>query len=157
MSNLQELEVEDYLAECVQIDSLQLQDEYTRLPADIAYWNERYAKALRAHLRSKIEGDRVEARLQIEMREILLAEGVKVTEALVKARVDLHPEQLASREKMVEAEAEKARIMGVLDAVRTKRDMIISLGAHARIEMQGDPVLREQMRVKKLQAQSDGF
>jgi len=45
---------------------------------------------------------------------------------------------------------EKIRLYGVIDAVRTKRDMLISIGAQVRAEMESDPSIRERSRGRKL-------
>lgn len=144
MGNLQDLEVEDYLKDCVVMDPLFIQEEYVRLPADLAYWNQKYADALRAHLRAKIDLDRIEAQVYLEKREVGYASGGKTTEATVAAQVACDARVLAAREVAVMAEAEKARLHGVVNAVSAKKDMLVSLGAHVRQEMDGDPTIREQ-------------
>jgi hypothetical protein len=53
------------------------------------------------------------------------------------------PDGQQARAKEVAADAERVRLYGVLDALRSKRDMLISLGAHIRAEMQHDPMIRE--------------
>lgn len=147
---LRELEVEKYLAECVQIFPEALNEEFVRMPADFAYWNERYADALRTHLLAKLMYDRTESSVRIECREKLLEQNAKVTESMVEAAVAQHPEFNEAREAVIASEIEKVRLGGVLDAIRTKRDMLISLGAHARIEMMNDPVVRERMAGAKM-------
>lgn len=141
------VEVEDYLAQSVQIEPLALQEEYVRLPGDVAYWNERYAVALRAHLVLKIDYEKAESRVRIETRETMLADTAaksKPTESMIDAAVAQDEDLRDLRIKLIEAEVEKVRLHGVLEAVRTKRDMLISLGAHVRQEMDHDPVVREQ-------------
>ena len=41
-----------------------------------------------------------------------------------------------------DADGRRLKLQGVLDAVRTKKDMLVSLGASMRAEMQGDPSIR---------------
>lgn len=153
MARIHELEVEDYLADCVVIEPTALEEEFVRLPADLAYWNARLAGAHRRMLETKLGLERISSRLHLECREKLLADAAsKSGEAKIKAptvsdieaAVSACPEMHAAQDAALTAEAEKVYIAGVVDAVRTKRDMIISLGAHIRAEMQGDPTLREQ-------------
>jgi hypothetical protein len=142
MAQLNELEVEDYLADSVQIEPMALQEEYVRIAPDIAYWNARYSKALEMFLRSKIDLDTTEARQYIAHRERMLNAGAKVTKAQIEAAVTTDQQVIEARMLLVAAEVEKNRLNGVCEAVRTKRDMLVSLGAHVRAEMQGDPSLR---------------
>lgn len=142
---LHDIEVDAYLADCVQIYPEAIQEEYVRMPSDLAYWAERYAKALRVYLGSKLDLDRSRARLRVACRLDLEVQG-KVTESMVESAVDQHPEMEVARLNYIEAEVEKVRISGLLDAIRTKKDMLVSLGAHVRTEMERDPLLRETSR-----------
>lgn len=137
---------EQYLQECVTIEPLAIQEEYIRLPADMSYWNARYADAVRVHLHAKHELERVEAQQQLEQREKLAAEGKKPTEAMVSASVLLSDEYNKAKLTAIEAEVGKMRAAGRVDDLHSKREMLISMGAHIRKEMDGDPVLREQMK-----------
>jgi hypothetical protein len=169
LAQIHDLEIDDYLKDCTRIEPTALEEEFVRLPSDLAYWNERYSRAFKAFLCAKIDFERAEARAHIECRETLMIEAVgKAAEVTVstteepkgkKAPVvkvkaptvdDInaatmeHPDLVKAREALLNAEVEKVRLFGVLDAVRAKREMIVSLGAHIRAEMQGDPSLREQ-------------
>lgn len=140
---LDELGVDQYLAECVQIEPLAIEEEFVRVPADLAYWNERYTRAVDAFHRAKIRVSKLEALLSIEHREALTANG-KATEKMIEAAVESDQRLLDARDSLVNAEVEKVRLAGYCEAVRTKRDMIISIGAHLRAEMGGDPSIRSQ-------------
>lgn len=146
MAMIQDLEVEQFLRDCVNIEPLALNEEFIRLPADLAYWNERYAQAYKKFLASKLDVDKVRAQRQIHYREALPLEGKKVTESVVEAAVDIDEQVIRAREAHIEAEHEKTRLYGVLDAIRSKRDMIIQIGAQVRTEMQGNPQLRSELR-----------
>lgn len=143
---LHDLDVDAYLADSVQIYPEAIQEEYVRLPSDLAYWGQRYTDALRAFLTAKVNLDRTEARLKIACRAELEAKNSKVTESMVSAAVDQHPEMEAARLGHIATEVEKVRLGGVLDAIRAKKDMLVSLGAHVRSEMEHDPLLRDQSR-----------
>lgn len=143
MALLYDMEVDDFLSKSVRIEPLAINEEYVELPAMLAYWNARYADALRNHLKSKLNVERTEARLRIECREMLATEG-KVTESMVEAAVIKHPDMEIARLEAIEAEVEKVRLGGAAEAVRAKKDMLVSLGATMRAEMEGDPSLRKQ-------------
>lgn len=163
---LRDIEVDAYLAECVQITPELISEEFVRTPADLAYWNARYADGVRTHLKAKLHLDMVQrdgakevaeatARARIECREEIQSQNDKrVTESMVEAAVETHAPLLAAREKaasaevqarfaFIEAEAQKAELYGFVDAIRTKKEMLISLGAQLRKEMEGDPTIRE--------------
>jgi len=51
------------------------------------------------------------------------------------------------------AESERHRARGRVDALSTKRDMLISLGAHIRLELLRDPAVRK--RMSRLEAENE--
>lgn len=138
--------LDEYLIQCVTIDELLLDDAFKRTPAELAYWNARFADANRAYLLEKIESDRMAAQLYLEQREILLTLERKPTEAMIKASVECDDRHYNARIKLVTAEAEKVRLRGVCEAMLAKKDMLQSLGAKLRAEMAGDPTVRGQHR-----------
>lgn len=134
-----------YVKQSVAIDPVLVREEYVRLPADLATWNARLVAATERYLEADLVVDRTTARLTIEHRERLLACGEKATEAQVKAHVESDERWISARMDRIEAEVEKLRVRGVVDAVLTKRDMLISLGATIRQELH-DPRIRRQAR-----------
>lgn len=173
MAKLHDIEIDDWLKSCIEIEPAALEEEFVRLPADYAYWNERFACGLRAFNVAKIQLDRVEARLHIEMRETLTAQAADaaIAEAAVaepgtkakpkravrsptvddvNAAVQSCKDYQDARDALLTAEVEKARLYGVLKAIEFKRDALIQLGAKIRVEMQHDPVIRDQARVDSL-------
>lgn len=135
-----------YLKECVAIEPLAIQEEYVRIPSDLAYWNAQYAKAQREALVAKVNLDVLERELYAVIRGELEAGGARVTEKTIDAGIGRSEAWVEAKHHLAESEAEKAKLYGYLDAVRTKREMLISLGAHLRIEMQGDIRLREESK-----------
>jgi hypothetical protein len=131
----------ELLKEALEIDDGQIKAEFIRLPADMAYWNARYSDAILAHLRAKWAAETAEGECYIAQRERLEAEG-KVTEKKIESAVATDPMYVAARNAEIEAEAERARLRGVVEAIATKRDMLMSLGAYIREEMR-DPLIRD--------------
>jgi hypothetical protein len=138
--------VDEFLHNCVMIDPLQIQEEFVRVPAELAYWNEKLAVALRNHLRAKIDLDRTQARLRIEKRVVLAGPGGKVTESMVDSEVEQDKTYQDALEATVAAEVERSRLRGVVEAIQAKRDMLTMLGSHIRAEMERDPLVRAQHR-----------
>ena len=53
-----------------------------------------------------------------------------------------------AKEDLVEAESEKQKLRGKVEVVSAKKEMLISLGAHIRVEM-SDPMIRAQVKNNK--------
>lgn len=184
MAKLYDMDVDDYLYSTVNLEPLAIEEEFVRLPADLAYWNMRYAKALEALLRAKRDRDLLERRHYMEGREILMGKAREAADTAASEAADMveggkkkasvkvsvkaptvgdiesyattHPEVLAAREAEIVAEVEKVKLQGIVDAVRAKKDMLIQVGARQRTEMESDPSLREQARVAGLKREGLG-
>lgn len=122
----------------VTIEPMALEEEFVRLPADIASFNEQFAEALEEFLRAKRNEERTYARLYMSERE---GAEKKTTEAMVRHTVELHPDYEAATLRRIMAEVEKARLRGVLDALSAKRDSLISVGAQIRDERRHGPTI----------------
>ena len=129
------------------IEPLAVQEEYIRVPGDLAYWNERYAQVLRTALLAEHERRTAEARVALELRGAAKVEGAKPTVDEVNSRVTVNAEVTKAVLTEIEALAEKEQVRGVLEAIRSKKEMLISLGAHLREEMRDDPTIRTAERV----------
>lgn len=183
MAKLHDIEIDDWLKTCIDIEPLALEEEFVRLPADYAYWNARFSTGLRAFNVAKVALERIDARLHIEMRETLMAQAkeaadtaAEILDAAAEAEVasgkkakakpkvsiksptvdDISAAKQSCKEyqdaqdALLDAEVEKARLYGVLKSIEFKRDSLIQLGAKVRVEMQHDPVIRDQARVDAL-------
>ena len=126
------------------IEPLAIQEEYIGLPGHLAYWNNRYAAALEAALRAEHERKMAESRVLLELRAAAKVEGTKPTVDEIEARVALSQDVRSALLDEIAAQAEKARVQGVVEAIRAKREMLVSLGAHLREEMRGDPSIRSE-------------
>ena len=140
-------EQSEYVKECTSIlPAEQIEDEFRRVSADLAYWNNKFADALREHLRAKATEKQVRASVYLEIRSGAAEKGEKLTEAMTDAKVETHEDVRDAVDRCIHAEASKARMYGMVDAVRSKKDMLVSIGAQVRAEMQGDPMLRKEAR-----------
>jgi hypothetical protein len=143
----EEPDAAEYARLSVAIEPLALQEEYVRLPSDMAHWGARYARAFKAWKLAALAEERVEAELHLEHRERLAmlggGEGKKgPTVDAVKSAVVNDQRYHDAHYRTIEAEVEKLRVQGTLEAVRAKREMLVSLGAQLRAEMQSDPRVR---------------
>lgn len=138
------------VVEAVTIMPEVIQDEYIRVPSDLARFNHIFAQANKRFLRASYNMKQLEAQLYVAVRQAILAMGGKPTEAQIEAGVRTTPAYQAACDEMVEAEYEKADAYGNVDAIRSKKEMLISLGAHIRSELEGDPSLREKSRGRRM-------
>ena len=122
----------------VEIDEHDLSAEYASAPHHLALWGERYARAQEEYLRAKLGRERCEARLRLALREEWEADpkNKRCTEAQLDAMVSAHDEYAGAKVTEIEAEAVALRARGITQALRAKTEMLISLGATQRAEMQ---------------------
>lgn len=156
MAKLESIEVEQQLHDAVTIDPLRLSDEYTCVAAHLAYWNERFREANEAYLETKYDLKRTTAHAYLFYRAELEEGGEKFTDSRLSALVEVDSKVITAGDKHLRAEIVKGRISGILDAVRAKKEMLISLGAHVRAELGGDPAMRR-MHQEANQGRVDPF
>lgn len=143
---MKQRELETFAEESFEIDPVDLNREFCELAPRLAFWNAQLAEATKKSMIAKAEWDAEAARKLLESREeARLDPKSKVTVDEINAKVLLDDEVSDAHAVWIEAEAERVRLRGVVEAVLCKRDMLQSLGAKLRAEMQGDPVLRSQM------------
>jgi hypothetical protein len=133
------------LLDAVFITPEQIQEEFARCPGDLAYWNAQYAEASKQAALARHRVKKLSKQLWLKYTTELRAQGGKVTDPLIEAHVENDPDLIEAELNAIEWEAEKVLQFGNVDSVRTKREMLISLGATLRTEMQHDPVVRSGM------------
>lgn len=161
--DVEELEAE--LREAARIEPTCIDEEFVRLPTDIAWWTARHARAIGVHLTAEAKAKRLRGFLEIDARRRLedLARlkleaerdpdakkqkrEQRITEAMVAAEVEQDPRWHEAQADEIAAEVERERMKGAVAAMMAKRDALIQLGANARAEMQHDPVIRDTARV----------
>jgi hypothetical protein len=147
MGKLHDIEVDDYYAECVgPPDLMMLDHEFARVSSDIAYWGEKYAEAYEEAAMAKLEMEETQARAYLLVKETTTTRmSIPEIEALVAT------DQLVrdARIRNIEADAKKVKMKGRVQAVLSRREMLVSLGAHVRKEMDGDPMIRAAYQQRK--------
>lgn len=127
-------EAEEYLRACVVVEDSVITEEYMRLPSDIAYWTEQYAEAKHTHLIAKHQRERTLSSERGAARATLEEAGHRATEGRIDEQVISVTAVETARTVEIMAEVEVIRLHGVLEALRAKKEMLISLGAHLRQE-----------------------
>ncbi len=136
----------DTIEEVVSIDALRLQDAFIRVPADLARWTEKYAQSLRRALRTEATRKRVFAERFLDIKTTPI-DGMKgPSEAVIKMKVETDDLYMEAVDNEIDAEVERMRTHGIVEAIRGKKDALISLGAHVRAEMGDSPRIRGEHR-----------
>lgn len=150
IDSLGDVQITEYLRECVTIEPMALEEEFVRVPADLAYWGARWADAQKEAALAKLQRDQVEAAIDAEHRAVAASSGEKVTEKVIAARVVADERMRAIEIELIEAEARASRARAFADAVRAKKDMVVSLGSQVRAEMAANPSLRDNLTTARM-------
>lgn len=114
--------------------------EYLRLPGHLARALAVYAEAATLQQRAERERDRAWAQAYLARKTL---QTPKVTEEVAKAQAELAPSYQEACTKLLDAQEHKLRAHVAVEAVKAKQDMLVSLGAHLRAELKGNPLIRE--------------
>lgn len=157
---LHDIEVDSHLRSSVIIEREDMDLEFARLPGDLAYWNERYARSLMSFHEADLAFDHTKAQLFVE-HKLQLQEKAGSTDPRkganldsIKAAVEQDERYMDAKRRMVIADVERVRMRGVCDAVTAKKDMLQSLGAKLRSEM-SDPIVRNQVNAHRIARDGD--
>lgn len=165
LAGVPELAVEAYLHDSVSIYPEALDEDMTRAPADLAYWNERYAQAYKREAVLRMELEREEAVLTISTRETMVnawqsevgaaAKGAKTSREpsgdTIRAAVLTNAALGKKKLELIDAECERVRLRGLISAVERKGDMLQSIAAKERLMIGNDPLRRASEAVRKAQ------
>lgn len=134
----------EFIRTSTSIDHLNLNEEFIRVPGDVAYWGEQHAKAIRAHHEAKNAEEEVRAGLweQAKMRAEA-GSKTKPTQKDISSIIDRQDAMKEAKAQVILTEFRKECVKGWLDAVRAKREMLVTIGANMREEMRHDLKVRE--------------
>jgi hypothetical protein len=135
-----------FLQEAVNIDDLLLDQEFIKLPGQLAHYTANYAEAVRDYLMTKLNVETTRARAHLRLRAEAELGNRKMTVADLDALVSTDQDYIAAAIDLIEADVARQKLRGIVDAVTAKKDMLQSLGAKLRAEMQGDPIVRNDQR-----------
>lgn len=113
-----------------------LSSEFTKQPSLYAYIAVLAARAEAMWLESKRELDRIHAVIDKEVRKDLAFTDVKVTEAMVKAEIELRRGYHDALMDELDFREQHLIMQALTKAFEMRANMLISLGAHLRAEAQ---------------------
>jgi hypothetical protein len=119
------------------INTDDLEGECARLPGRVAYVGTQYALAERLASEHKLALKVEEGRLYNQMRAVLEATKGKTTEKAVDHAVVTSDSYQDHVRRLADAEQQAQELRSLLEALRTKRDMLVSIGAGRRAEAAG--------------------
>ncbi len=130
---------EEPIAEALSMDPTNIKRDFVQLPGHFAFYGEKAAVAMRSQLRAKAEVKRCRARVYLDFKEdaeVERADGTKrkFSEAQLDAMVETHPHVVEAGDELIECEYQKAHAYGELEALRSKRDALVSITGHVRDE-----------------------
>jgi len=114
------------------IDETNLTREYAKQAALYAYYGKLYNDADRAFMRAEASKDALYAELDIAYREELKDE--KTTEGKIKSMVITDEQYTKSVNNVIYCQYRRNTLRTILDALKMRADMMISMGAHLRAE-----------------------
>lgn len=124
------------------INEHNIQAEYMRIAADIARWNAKLADATRDAQLAEHLLETTQAILDQQLRLVAEADGEKITESSIHAKVKINPDYREKKRAFIEAQRILLHTKGTVQALIVKKDMLVSLGAHIRAELSGEPYLK---------------
>lgn len=126
----------------LEIDMENLQQEFCRVAADLAFWSGVASRAEADLERADFALKRVEAEADELYRTSAKQREEKLTEPQLKGRVARSSAVRNAQDVYCEAVEARHRARGLALAFKTKCDALVSLGALVRAEWQGSPSIR---------------
>jgi hypothetical protein len=112
----------------LKIDVNNLRDEASRQPALYAYWSERAALAEYLFYTADLNLKKVESELYEEYSTVLRSKGERVTERSIEASIYRDERYIRAKEEVVKWKTISMIVNGVADALRSRANMIWTLG-----------------------------
>lgn len=126
----------------VGVDGASLEREFQDFSAAFSFWGARYAEAISNAATAEEHLKDVEAEVFLELRDMKAG-----TVEEIKAKLRMDKRVVVARKMAMQTEARRTRFQHkVMGALSAKKEMLISLGAHRRAELGGDPLVRRAIR-----------
>jgi hypothetical protein len=135
------------LFEICGIDETDIGDAYVKQASRLAYFGSLVANARALHEEAKNNRERIYAEADTEIRSEYKDNGIKFTEASLKAEVLLDQDYRDAQEAEISAKRDLDVLSAIMNGIRSRGDMLIQLGAELRHERQfTDMQVKEALR-----------
>jgi hypothetical protein len=148
--------------EAVNIDDFDIDNHMTDYPRLLAHWGRRYTDAVKEYLIEEHDFEQVEARLRLELKEEMRIENAEKkikppTDLDVKAAIIINTEYEEAHYNMIKAKAREKKLKHFLVSIEAKGDMLRSLGAKLRKQMDSDPSVRREQAFETNRKKDDDY
>lgn len=109
--------------------------EIIKQPGLFAYYAEMHHQAGRALKLAKLKASVFEAGIYAAEKDKALAKNIKITEADLQARIRLNEVWRRHQEACIDLEAQEEQLKSIMDALRQKKDMLITFSSNKRHEI----------------------
>jgi len=133
------------LAKDLDIDRLNLSEEFEKHSKRYAWYATAYELCLDKERRLKAELGRAYAHLDAQARANMTSNGIRISEKKVENMVITASDYVALQEEYHEAQRMTGLLKAARDAMISKKDCLVSLGANIRAELASDPSLLQEM------------
>ena len=117
------------------IDPLRINDEVVRQPGLFAYYVEQMVEADRKAKHMKLQLEVLEAAIDKQVRDRALAGREKITETIVEKRIRSSDAWIEKKRQLIDLQTQAEQIRGIVEAMRQKKDMLITFATNVRQEM----------------------
>lgn len=137
-----EKSLSEQLREDVSINDANLDGCMSEQASLYAHYSSLYARASYDASNAKVRADIARARAYKELRNRMIAKGVKFTEAMLEAEVMLHPANIEAQELYNKYRWAEMMAKEALEALKQRRDMLVQKGKSALEERKGELYLK---------------
>ncbi len=145
-SAMRDLEVDTTVAD------QDLSGEFASFPGQFSWWVVYCAASQGQFEKAKLHMDVTKAETDGVVRQKLIADGIKITEAAVSAQIRLNDKYRKAETTVGAARQRYELFRAGVEAMRSKKDMLISLGAHKRAEMDSEISINTQTAKDRIAA-----
>jgi hypothetical protein len=124
------------------VDDTKINEVLKTQPSQFIFWATMAYTQKGVVKKMKLELEKYEGQLDASVRRTLVAAGEKATEATIQARIKRDERRVALSLELINEEEKMELLLSVKDAFSQRKDMIMSLGANLRAEMEMSGGLR---------------
>lgn len=139
--NIDGQEIESRFEQDVQLDRLNLNEEFETHSQQYGFYSTAYEICLDRERRLKAKLAQAYAHLDVQARANMKANGIRVSEKKVENMVITSEDYVALQEEYFDAQKTTGLVKAAKEAMIHKKECMISLGANLRQEMSSDPAL----------------
>jgi hypothetical protein len=116
------------------IDETDLRGEYSRMARTLKAWLDVLADTTDEKRSSKLTLMRTKKAVELSIKQ----RPDKPTEKVAEAEIESHPLVISAGDTLLQAERIEDRVNAIVDSLKTKRAMLMTLGGLVRTEMETD-------------------